>query len=163
MEAYSENFITTLVKIALLKPEISPRNIAKEAGVSGSALYNWIKSYKSAANQKTAAWNRCDDWTSEERFTMLLEAGQLSEEQQGAYCRRKGIYQHQLSEWKKEFMTQKSETKKTKEASELKRLRAENKALKKDLRRKEKALAEASALLILKKKANLLWGEPEED
>ncbi len=42
-------------------------------------------------------------------------------------------------------------------------LREENKRLKKELRRKEKALAETSALLVLKKKAHLIWGEPEDD
>jgi hypothetical protein len=45
--------------------------------------------------------------------------------------------------------------------TEVKALRTENRALKKELTRKEKALAEASALLILKKKAALLWGENE--
>lgn len=45
---------------------------------------------------------------------------------------------------------------------ETRQLREENKRLKKDLRRKEKALAETSALLVLKKKAHLIWGAPED-
>jgi len=44
-----------------------------------------------------------------------------------------------------------------------KQLRKENSALRKDLNRKEKALAETAALLVLKKKAQAIWGEPEED
>ena len=47
--------------------------------------------------------------------------------------------------------------------AELKELRAENKQLKQDIRRKDSALAEATALLILKKKAALIWGEIGDD
>ena len=46
--------------------------------------------------------------------------------------------------------------------SENKKLKNENKQLALELRRKEKALAEAAALLILKKKADLIWGVDEE-
>jgi hypothetical protein len=46
---------------------------------------------------------------------------------------------------------------------ELKTLRQENRNLKKDLNRKDKALAETSALLVLKKKADLIWGDLEDD
>lgn len=51
----------------------------------------------------------------------------------------------------------------TKEKNELKALKEENKRLKRDLHRKNKALAETSALLVLKKKADLIWGELAED
>jgi hypothetical protein len=37
------------------------------------------------------------------------------------------------------------------------------KELERELRRKEKALAETTALIVLKKKAQLIWGDPEED
>ncbi len=56
-----------------------------------------------------------------------------------------------------------NEQKPSKESAELKALRSENKRLKKDLNRKDKALAETSALLVLKKKADLIWGDPEDD
>lgn len=161
MTIYSESFKEALVKKALLQPDISSRRLAKEAGVSNSALYNWIMRYKKANNVTNGS--NSNNWTIEERFNMLIESSSLTEEQQGAYCRRKGIFKHQLLEWKKEFMQQQTETKKPKTQTELKSLRTENKALKKELRRKDKALAETSALLILKKKANLLWGETEED
>ena len=165
MTIYSKSFKEVLVKKALLQPDISPRQFAKEAGISNSSLYGWILKYKKTNNGTNISNsnNHYNNWTIEERFNILLETTSLTEEQQGAYCRRKGIFKHQLSEWKKEFMEPKTETKKAKAQVELKSLRLENKALKKDLRRKDKALAETSALLILKKKANLLWGEIEED
>ena len=54
-------------------------------------------------------------------------------------------------------------TQKTAENAEVKALRLENKRLRSDLDRKDRALAEASALLILKKKAQAIWGDPEDD
>jgi len=164
MTIYSESFKEALVKKALLQPNISPRQFAQEASVSNSALYSWIQRYKKIANDAgSKSNNHSNNWTTEERFNMLIESGTLTEEQQGAYCRRKGIFKHQLLEWKKEFMNPKTEVKNAKAQAELRTLRSENKGLKKELRRKEKALAEASALLLLKKKANLLWGGAEED
>lgn len=163
MKTYSKNFKEALVKKALLQSDISPRRFAKEAGVSNSALYNWIQRYKSGDGFEGVTKNGSNDWTTEDRFNMLIESGSLTEEQRGAYCRRKGIFQHQLLEWKKEFMKPRKEVKDTQAQAELKLLRSENKGLKKDLRRKEKALAETSALLILKKKADLIWGGIEED
>lgn len=45
----------------------------------------------------------------------------------------------------------------------MKTLRNENKALKKELNRKDKALAETAALLVLQKKVNEIWGSDEDD
>ena len=81
----------------------------------------------------------------------------------GIYCRKHGLFSHQLQQWKEEFMSQKTEQKNTQQLSELKALKAENKLLKQDLRRKEKALAKTAALLVLKKKADLIWRETEDD
>ena len=60
-------------------------------------------------------------------------------------------------------MSSKQETKEKKQASELKKLKGEIKRLNRELDRKEKALAEASALLVLKKKADLIWGVKKDD
>lgn len=46
---------------------------------------------------------------------------------------------------------------------ELKEAEKKNKQLARELDRKEKALAEAAALLVLRKKAEAIWGEPEEE
>lgn len=46
---------------------------------------------------------------------------------------------------------------------ELKQKEKENKALEKELLRKEKAFVEAAALLVLRKKADAIWGDHEEE
>lgn len=164
MKTYSEDFKQALVKKALTRPEISPRHIAKEAGIASSTLYGWIKLYANTREEPASNIKKSpEDWTLEERFNMLQETANLSTEALGAYCRQKGIYQHQLSQWREDFMKPKKDASKSKELAELKALRVENRALKKELTRKEKALAETAALLVLKKKASLLWGGTEED
>jgi len=92
----------------------------------------------------------------------LATAG-LDEESVSIYCREQGIHSFQLKQWQNELMTNDTTKKQSDNLlKELKILRNENKHLKKDLQRKDKALAETSALLILKKKADLIWGEHED-
>jgi hypothetical protein len=73
-----------------------------------------------------------------------------------AFCRAQGVFPHHLETWQKEFIN--STHKPAQETSD-KSLRDENKQLKKDLQRKEKALAEAAALLVLQKKFQAFWEE----
>jgi transposase-like protein len=61
MTNYSESFKESLVKKALLQPDRSPRLFAKEAGISNSALYNWIKRYKISNGISEVANNCCDN------------------------------------------------------------------------------------------------------
>ena len=76
---------------------------------------------------------------------------------------KQGIYAHHLDEWRDDFMTSKKDDLSIKHKSELKLLKNQIKQLTQELNRKEKALAETAALLVLKKKANLIWGEDEAD
>ena len=99
---------------------------------------------------------RPKDWSTEQRFQLLMESSVLDGETLSAFCRQKGIFTHHLDAWKKAFLCA-SQTA-TKTASD-KVLRDENKQLKKALNRKEKALAETAALLVLQKKFNAFWEE----
>jgi transposase len=68
----------------------------------------------------------------------------------------------QLNEWKNEMTKDNNEQKNEALLIELKALRSENKQLKQEINRKDRALAETAALLVLKKKANAMWGESED-
>ncbi len=89
----------------------------------------------------------------------------MTEHELSQYCREKGLYPEQINEWRSEcmqgFMTQKereAEVKKQAKAD-----KCEIKELKKELRYKEKALAETTALLVLRKKLRAFYGEEPED
>ena len=106
---------------------------------------------------------RARDWSAEERFSALVETHGLSEEELGAWCRRHGLHSHELAQWRRDALAGSAPAVSAHdERAQSKRLRQENAALRKELNRKDKALAETTALLVLQKKAQLLWGEDEE-
>ena len=81
-------------------------------------------------------------------------------------------YYDQIEAWKQQILeslgatttraTDKGSNSKEDKAAHQK-IQDEMKQLKSDLNRKDKALAELTALLVLKKKADLLWGDSEDD
>ena len=138
--------------------------LAKEFGIGRSTLQKLLRDYRvSGAEQMGVTERRPQDWTAEERFAALMETQGLSEEELGVWCRHQGLHTHQLGQWRRDAIAGSLGKGQEKEQAELRRLRQENQGLKRELHRKEKALAETSALLVLKKKAALIWGDDEDD
>ncbi len=100
---------------------------------------------------------RPQDWSAEEKLAAVLEAASLSEGELGAFLRSRGLHEAQLQQWRDQMVIG-LEPKPAKRV-ETKRIRE----LEKELRRKDKALAETAALLVLKKKAQEIWGDEDDD
>lgn len=105
-----------------------------------------------------------NDWSAEEKLAAVLEAASLTDEQIGAFLRRKGLHETHLQQWRIQMLDglgkksgSKPKTKTSKTQS--KQIRE----LEKELRRKDKALAETAALLVLKKKVRQIWGDEDND
>jgi len=138
--------------------------IANEFGVGRSTIGKWLREYKQNGNRDlNLKEKRPKDWTSEERISALMETGAMSAEDRTTWCRKKGIFIHNLDQWKKDAVSAMSSGSVRIQSDAVKTLKKENKSLKKDLNRKEKALAETAALLVLKKKVQEIWGEPEDE
>lgn len=139
--------------------------IARENNIGYSTLQKWIRKVSQGQPLTRASKSKhgANVRSQTEQFNHILATHNLDEVSLGKYCRKHGIYSHQLKTWRESFMSSPQKTKNPNQSLELKQLRDENKRLQKDLRRKEKALAEASALLIMKKKADLIWGVNEGD
>ncbi len=160
---YPVEFRETMIKKALSSNEPQD-SVAEEFGIGRSTLQKWLRDYRhGGGGPVTHRDKRLQDWSAEERFAALLETSQLDEEERVGWCRRHGLHSHHLAQWKAAAMAGTTAHKASAVAGETRQLREENKRLKKELRHKEKALAETSALLVLKKKAHLIWGEPEDD
>jgi hypothetical protein len=100
-----------------------------------------------------------EQWSTEARFAVIVETATLSQAELGEYCRRKGLYPEQIAQWKQDFLqTPQPDTRQSQ-----KQAQKEIKGLKRELARKEKALAEAAALLVLRKKLNGYYGIADED
>jgi transposase len=99
--------------------------------------------------------------TAEQKLKVLMETAALSESELGAYLRKAGLFSQQLDEWKAEFLWSMKSLKKPKPVKDHRDEKI--RSLEREILRKDKALAEASALLILQKKVNLIWGNSDED
>ena len=137
----------------------SVQDVANDLNMSVGTLRKWI----SKSNQKTAGNTHSAQlpqnlpalsWLPAQRLQALLETHALLPAQLSAWCREKGLFEHQLQSWRDAFCTA-SESRESKAA--LRVLQVKHEGLQRELRRKEKALAEAAALLVLQKKFHALW------
>lgn len=106
---------------------------------------------------------RPEDWSPEEKLKAVLEAASLSDEELGAFLRSQGLHETHLQQWRLQMLGGLGKvpaTKKPKRSvADTKRIRS----LEKELKRKDKALAETAALLVLKKKVQEIWGDEDDN
>lgn len=138
--------------------------LAAETGVAQPTLSRWLREARSvsAMSKPKSGKAKKKSRTFVEKMRVVVEASELSEEELGAYLRREGVHEAQLEQWRKaaqEALGSRSRRAKKKSSGEKKRIQE----LERDLRRKEKALAEATALLLLKKKVSEIWGDEDDD
>ncbi|MDA3788756.1 MAG: helix-turn-helix domain-containing protein [Desulfobacula sp.] len=156
------------LKEAVLK-KVLQRNktnyeIARESGVSRSTIGKWLKEHKQNGSIKLKSKEkRPKDWTAEERISAIIKTGCITAEDRTTWCRKNGIFIHNLDQCKKDAISAMIPKANKEQIEAHRNLKKEISALKKDLSRKDKALAETAALLVLKKKVQEIWGEPEED
>lgn len=174
-QKFTEGFKIQAVEKALNRsPEITLVEIAETLNVSRSALQRWIVQSKNHQLQTdslntsslmpamTTQEKRPQDWPLEDRLKLIIESDALSEEAISKLCRTRGVFPHHINEWKQQFITETGVPEATKKQVTLRSLRNEIRALNKDLSRKNKALAETAALLVLKKKVDTIWGSSED-
>lgn len=163
MHQHSLKFRKSTVAKMLRPGGPSVKEMASEIGISTKTLYNWKSSLRK--NVEESSPKRAQDWSMEQRLQILFQAEKLNENELGAFLRKKGLHSTTLQNWKEEALSEakKKPQGRPRKDPELVAAQEEIKKLKKDLRRKEKALAEQSALLILQKKVQDLLGEYEDD
>ena len=135
----------------------SVAQISAELGIHIVTLYNWRKAWRLQGEVVPASEKDPEGWGATDKFTVVLETAGLNATELSAYCRERGLYPEQVERWRQASQDANEKPVLTlKEQKELERLRAQDqreiKRLKQELRRKEKALAEAPALLIASKK-----------
>ena len=105
--------------------------------------------------------SRSDGWDNTAKLAAIIETARMNEAERSIYCRERGVCVEQLDAWKTAF-EQADDVGVSGSPALLAAERKKTRALEKELRRKEKALAEAAALLTLSKKAQALWGTDED-
>jgi transposase-like protein len=161
---YSEDFKEqALTKVYSRGNEQSVQSVADDLNISLQTLKKWMKKTElDSARPLQPKSKRPQDWRPEERLDALQKTYGLFGEDLNAWCRERGVFAHQLEQWKTDFCDHLGTEETGEKARNLRILKAENQRLERELLRKDKALAEAAALLVLQKKFRaLLGGEVE--
>lgn len=99
------------------------------------------------------------EWSPAEKLRVVGAASQVKDEELGAFLRREGLHLAQLEEWRGDILAALGSPPPRVKMSEGKRVRE----LEREVARKDKALAEVTALLVLEKKLQALFGSSAEE
>ena len=135
--------------------------LAREFNVTEATLYSWRRSALDAGVAAPGDGRNAQQWSSAAKFAVVLETATLSEAELGEYCRGRGLFAEQVRAWREVCEEDFEPAAAGSKASSAKADRERIRELERDLGRKDRALAEAAALLILRKKAAAIWGEDE--
>lgn len=154
---YSQEFQRLAVAKYLSRGSRSVREVTTELGIPYTYIYTWVNSHCDEDLQMRPIMRSPGSIPAHERLKLVFEYEALSEVDKGEFLRRQGLTSDLLGEWKQAMV----ESLASREATDSD-LRKENKRLEKELKRKDKALAEAAALLVLQKKVRDFYGSGDE-
>jgi len=172
---HTQSFKMQAVEKALSRAAGVPlKGIVDELGIGRSTLEKWMRDARnndleyirdgemlSSRNKKKE--KRPQDWSLEDRLEIVMACASLDEGEKSEYCRKQGVYPHHVNQWKLDFASGDLSNKKERAQQQMKNLKNENKALRTELSRKDKALAETAALLVLQKKVHAIWGTDKDN
>jgi len=154
----------------MVGPEgISATALSREVGVPQQTLSRWLREARSLERMSKSKHGggeprarRPEDWTPEEKLRVVLEAARVTDGELGAFLRERGLHAADLESWREVALaalgagSRRGSRRRTPETRRIRQLE-------KELLRKDRALAEVTALLALKKKLAALWGDEGDD
>ena len=171
-KAYSTAFRNEMIRKLTSPRGPSAIELSAKTGVHQTTLSRWLReetTVRAAMGQDDddndgtppRAGRRPQDFPPEEKLRIVQQASQLQNSELGAFLRREGVHEADLTEWREQaqeaaLAALSGRRQRTIEQKRLRKLESE-------LRRKDKALAEAAALLVLAKKARALWPDEDDD
>jgi transposase-like protein len=163
MTIYPEEQKTRLIE-RMLPPEAIPvPQLSQETGIPKDTLYGWRgQACRARGLPMMGTTPTKERWSSGEKFAMVVETVVLNEAQLGEYCRKRGVYPEQLQRWRQCCEQANGDPKPPRAPAETRREARRIQELERELRRKDKALAETAALWVLRKKAEAIWGKDED-
>lgn len=140
------------------------RQLSEAEGISEATLHNWRAEARDKGQLLPDADAGPEGWSSRDKFAAVLETAALNEADLAEYCRKRGLYPAQISTWRV-ACEQANDWDRASTARLGQTTKAEKKRVKdleRELARKDRALAETAALLVLRKKAAAIWGGDED-
>ncbi len=161
MKNYPKELKDSVIARMLPPNDVSVPDLVRETGIPKDTLYTWRRKARSGNAPPQSATHK--GLSSEEKFNIVLETASLNEVELGEYCRRKGLFPQMIKAWKEACRQAHTPLAPKEDKATIRLQKTKIKSLEADLRRKEKALAEAAALLVLQKKVRSLWEDPEDE
>jgi transposase len=153
-QAYKDRIVARL-----LPPESSAIDlVSREVGISVATLERWRAN---ALANGSAAGAGSQRWTAAARLQAVIAAAAMDETTRSAWCREQGLYPAELDAWKQDAIAGLGEPRAA-SAAQAREDRRRVKELERELHRKDKALAETAALLVLSKKLSAVFHEGED-
>ena len=160
MNTYSDEFKNSIV-VKLLPPNnVSVPQLVKETGIPRDTRYGWRRQAGGQGRLPATPAVPMGTLSSAEKFAVVVETAILNELELGEYGRRKGLFAEQIAAWRTTCRRANDPLPSTAEQAERRAERAQITSLTRELQRKDRALAEAAALLLLQKKVRAIWEEP---
>jgi transposase len=159
------------VKESIMKILYSPnapalRSLARDFGVPKSTIQVWMKTAGMMSSREVNGANKDKYWNPQVKLNAVIKSMTLSEQEFGEFLRQNGLYASLVTQWKEKVLESLVNLNTSKKDSDEKVVdvtkSAKYKNLQLELQRKDRALAEITSLLVLKKKADLLWADEEE-
>jgi transposase len=156
MARYGQKFKERVVA-RLLPPESAPLEaVSRTVGISAGTLERWRAECLARPDEE-----RSRQWTPAARLEAVIATAAMNEASRSAWCREHGVYPTDLEAWKQDAIGGLGEPR-APESAALKQARRRNKELERELHRKDKALAETAALLVLTKKLRAIFHDGED-
>ena len=164
MQRYSKEFKESIVKRMLPPENVSVPQLIKETGISDATLYTWRKEAL-GVESKVAGGGQSGERSAADKLLTVVETYSMTEEELSEYCRKKGLYREDVMAWRESCLDAGGASVGNAKdlTAALREERRKVRGMERELKRKEKALAEAAALLVLRKKAQAIWGESEDE
>jgi transposase len=155
MKPYSMAFKVKMVRRMTGREAMSARQLGHETGVAQQSLSRWLQDARSLSDvtRRNHTKREAKKWSVEEKARVVARAAELSGDQLAEFLEDEGLILGQLEQWRLALED---------EGYADKAVRRRIGKLERELARKEKALAETAALLVLQKKVEDLW-EAEDD
>ena len=165
MARYSKEMKEAIIQKMMPPNNVPVSQLEKETGITNATLYTWRKQARAQGVPVPGDGKNPSQWAAEDKFAVLMETATMNTTELSEYCRKKGLYAEELQQWKADFIAGSSRPAESRQAAAVSQRKDKKRIqkLEKELRRKDKALAETAALLVLSKKAAAIWGEREDD
>ena len=164
MPRYTEEFKEKILQKMMAPNALSVAEVSREVNISTATLYHWRNQSRNEGNAVPADPSNPENWSGENKLGVIIESASLNAQALSEYCRRKGLYVEQIARWKAAAIAGNESSRDDLSKADrqaLQKARKQSRSLEKELARKEKALAEAAALLVLQKKSQAIWQEEE--